>query len=184
VALIEARPRARRRPRPTEPAVPAFTRSWVDEFGSALAVREGRIGPRVILVVAPPEAAREALAAVLAYPDFKGRIVLAVPERVRAAPVEALLRASEARTLIAVEPDLSGLAGRGLAAPGDEGSHEASTGLSYEDVNEYPAWDGGLVVDREFPSRAASLAAARVLRAVACGPESLPAALALVLRED
>jgi len=183
VALASGATRARRAGRARQPAPATLSRSWVDRFGTAVAVREGGVGGRAVLLVAPLELAGTALEAVLAVPAFRGRLVLAVPEAVRAAPLDELLRSVEPHSVVALEDGLDGIAGRGPACPGEGGRHVSSTGIEYLDDEEYPAWEGWpeLPASPEAACRAASAAAARGLRAVACGPGSLVRALELTL---
>jgi hypothetical protein len=159
-----------------------FTRAWVDAFGSAYAILEGGTGNHVALIVAPLELASGALEELSKINGFKGRVVLCALEVVRQAPMLAALRETEPQFVIALE-EMTGIASSGAECKIESGEFTASTGLTYLETGEVPAWRSNLRLETalEHPSLVASLGVRQGISALACGTSSLLEALAVVL---
>ena len=160
---------------------PQFTRAWTDAFGSACTILEGGTGNAVILVTACLSDAGAALEVFQQLEGFGGRIVLCVLEELHQAPIFEALRETTPSLVIALE-DVPGIASSGSAMQLEPGEFTASTGLNYAESGEIPAWHSSLELPEdalEIPSVASSLASSQRIPALACGVESLRAALEL-----
>ena len=158
-------------------SVRAPNRVWTDVFGSAICTFEGGYGGRVALVAVGlecgPGLGNRALEQLLILPRFKGRIGLAVLNRLHAAPVTHAIGQLEASVVIALE-DAQGIATRGPGATIQAGQFISTTGLEYAESGEYKAWDAGWLAPKlegtlERASVTASIASGLGLATAACG---------------
>lgn len=164
----------------------AIHRSWTDEFGTLVATLEGRSGGRNIMVIANLENAESALNVLQAMPSFKGRIILVVLEQLHAAPLEAVIKANQPNIVIALEPNCAGMATRGAAITTQPEQVTSSTGMTYVEPGNYPAWTAGclepaLTPNLEYSSIAASVAASLKTPCAACDLMHLPGSLETLL---
>jgi hypothetical protein len=78
---------------------------------------------------------------------------------------------------------MTGIASSGAGCKIESGEFTASTGLTYLETGEVPAWRSNLRLETalEHPSLVASLGVRQGISALACGTSSLLEALAVVL---
>lgn len=162
-------------------ATRAPNRVWTDAFGSAICTLEGGYGGRVALIAvgleSGPDLGNRALEQLLILPRFKGRIGLAVLNRLHAAPIAHAIRQLEARVVISLE-GVQGIATRGPGVRIQAGQFTSSTGLEYAESGEYSAWEAGWLAPKlegalERASVSASLASSQGLATAACGLNDL-----------
>ena len=161
-------------------------RSWQDEFGTAMLALEGGLGGQTTVIVAPLEVAASALEAVHSLAAFRGRLVLAVPEAMHAAPLLHAIQTTQAQAVIALGGARLACAGPALSL--EPGAFAASTGLTYANPPGLPAWSSGRLLERlrdlepgESENLAASAAAALGVDAMACPVDRLDDVLARTL---
>lgn len=147
-------------------------RAWVDAFGSAICTIEGGFGGRVALVVTTPELATDALEQLTRLPKFKGRVGLAVMERLHAAPINHAIRQLGANVVIGLGP-MQGTATRGPGVHVESGRFTACSDLEYVESSDYDGWDAGWLAEKlegqEASSVVSSMAAAQGLATATCG---------------
>ncbi len=173
------------RPSPTH----AIHRSWSDEFGTLIATLEGRSGGRSLMVIADLENAENTLQVLQSVSSFKGRMILAIPEQLHAAPLEAVIKANQPNLVIALEPNCIGIAMGGTAITTQAEQFTSSTGMTYLESGNYEAWTSGIIESElnatlEYPSIAASVAFSLNIPCAACDLTNLPGLLETLLGQN
>ncbi len=153
---------------------PEFSRSWTDAFGTALIHLEGRTGEQTILLLCPLEHGQQVLDSLETRPSFKGRITLAVFEKLHTSPVQAVLRFLEPKIVLALDAET--LTSSGDALHIELEKHQTSTGLEYLHGGDFPAWKSELKTGAHGSSVLASIAAQHA-KVLACHPNDLLAIL-------
>jgi hypothetical protein len=138
------------------------------------------------MVIAALENAENTLAILQTLPSFKGRILLAIPEQLHAAPLEAVIKANQPNIIIALEMNCAGVATRGIAITAQPEQVTTSTGMTYFEPGDYQAWTAGhlepaLTANLEHPSIAASIASSLKISCAACDLTHLPKLLERLL---
>ncbi len=181
------------RPSPTKsgalPCAPTeieIHRSWTDEFGTLIATLEGRSGGRSVMVIADLENAENTLQVLQTLPSFKGSILLAIPEQLHAAPLEAVIKANQPNIVVSLEMNCAGIATRGAAVTNQPEQVTTSTGMTYFESGNYQAWTTGhlesvLTPKLEHPSIPACIATSLKKTCAACDLTHLPKLLETLL---
>jgi hypothetical protein len=160
-------------------------RSWTDQFGTLIATLEGRSGGQSMMVVTKLEDAENTLRILTKISNFKGQILLAVPEQLHAAPLETVLKANDPKLVIALENTCTGIAIRGTGIRLGAGQFTSSTGATYLETGQYQAWEskslGQLQTNLEQPSIVASVASNLNIPCAVCDFEHLPSLLERLL---
>ncbi len=125
------------------------------------------------MVIAALENAASTLQVLQTVPSFKGRIILAVLERLHTAPLEALIKTNNPNIVIALEPNCPGMATRGAAMTIQPEQVSSITGMTYFEFGHYQAWTAGHLESAtefklEYSSIAASVAASLKIPCAAC----------------
>ena len=160
-------------------------RSWTDQFGTLIATLEGRSGGQSIMVIAKLEDAESTLQILTKILGFKGRIFLAIPEQLHAAPLETVLKANNPKLVIALESTCAGIAIRGTGIRLGAGQFTSSTGATYLETGHYQAWESKslehLQTNLEQPNIVASVASNLKIPCAVCDFEHLPSLLERLL---
>ena len=166
-------------------------RSWTDQFGTLIATLEGRSGGQSIMVIAKLEDAESTLQILTKILGFKGRIFLAIPEQLHAAPLETVLKANNPKLVIALESTCAGIAIRGTGIRLGAGQFTSSTGVTsstgatYLETGHYQAWESKslehLQTNLEQSNITASVASNLKIPCAVCDFEHLSSLLEILL---
>ena len=121
---------------------PVFSRSWVDQFGTACIHVEGGTGQKTVLLLCPLESSQAVFEILKTLPAFKGRITLAVLEAQHSAPVRAIVQHLAPQVIIALDASSLLSSGDGFAL--EPQTYTSRTGLEYHENGVFTAWHSSL----------------------------------------